>query len=199
MSVVVDDGDTAHLAQSIKPPADAAERRKGGERGVDVGVQRERDAERGSRVAQIVDAGNLQRQPHRPAAGQRHVCRRTLGPELTRDDGQVAAANAEAPCCRTEALRHTVAARVGRTDECPRRAAGEFNERVLERRHRPIALEMVRLDVVDHGDGGLECEEGLVVLIRLDDKALVAVQERVAAPCRDPSASEARRTAAGGP
>jgi hypothetical protein len=50
---------------------------------------------------------------------------------------------------------------------------------------------MVGLDVVHHRDGGIEREEGLIVLIRLDHEEAVAGHPRVASPGTHPPAGDA--------
>ena len=63
--------------------------------------------------------------------------------------------------------------------------------RLLEERvERSVAFEVVRLDVVDHRDGGLERQERLVILIRLNHEERITVKQRVASPARDSAPGE---------
>ena len=68
--------------------------------------------------------------------------------------------------------------------------AGELDERVLERRHRAVALEVVGLDVVHDRDGRMQREKRLVVLVGLDHEEVVARQPGVAAPGAHPPAGD---------
>ena len=74
------------------------------------------------------------------------------------------------------------------------RPAGELDERVLQRRHRAVALEVIRLDVVDDRHGRMEREERLVVLVGFDHEQIVA---RRPARCH-PRCSPARRRSRSG-
>ena len=56
---------------------------------------------------------------------------------------------------------------------------------------------MVGLDVVDDRHRGVEREERLVVLVGLDHEEVVAVDQSVSAPGRDPPARQSRGMQAG--
>ena len=98
----------------------------------------------------------------------------------------------------TRSTRHTERARVIGADDQSLGRPRELDERCFERRERPVALEVVRLDVRHYGDRGPQREERSIELIRLGDEEIAAADAGVPMPPCDTAAGESRGVSPGG-
>ena len=140
---------------------------------LEVAADRLDRGERRHRVAEIVDA----RDPEPTVTSERPSRQRT-----------VASVRSRRAARRPNSRRRASAAKPNRRTPRPSRPAmrrapgssalttavsrppGELDEGVLERGHRAVALEVVRLDVVHDRDRRVQRQERLVVLVGLDDE-----------------------------
>ena len=139
-------------------------------------------------------------QPQRDRASVRKVDprHRLLGALLPGANAQGrVSGKAERPDPAGEPRRHPPRSVVIGAHEHRVSAAGELHERVLERLHRAVALEMIGLDVIHDRDRRIQGEEGLVIFVGLHHEQCVAGEQRVATPPLDSAASEAGRLKSG--
>jgi hypothetical protein len=100
---------------------------------------------------------------------------------------------AEAPKAPAQSARDAPRPGIVHADHGRLGASGELHERVLERRYRAVALQVVGLDVVHDRHGRMQCEEGLVVLVGLDHEQVVARDACVPAPRAHPASGDPGR------
>jgi hypothetical protein len=199
MRVVVHYRHAAVLPQPLEASAHAAE---GGERlggPAQVATDGVCGGEGGDGVPQIVHTRYPEAQRQRPPAPPAD---RGLGPVgmlgHVGDPHVRLGGETEAAKPAGQALRDAAGARIVRAHDRGLRPPGELDERVLQRRHGAVALQVVGLDVVHDRDSRMQREKGLVVLVGLDDEEVVAGDQGVAAPGTHPPAGDAGRRQAGG-
>lgn len=193
MRIVVHERDTVHVAEAIEATTDAGELAEGARRALEVRVQRERHAERRTRIAEIVRPRHAQRQLHLASIRESHIGYGPVGPHLPGDELHGPAFSAEAPHALAQARGKPIAAGIGSADQDARCSTREGGVGRFHRLDIAVALEVIGLDIVDHGDGGLQGEERLVVFIGLDHEEVVAVEQRVATPGGNAATGESRR------
>ena len=192
VSVVVHHRDTTVLAEPLEPAAHAGECGQGLDGGLQGATQRIDRGQSAHGISQIVDSGNREPQPSFAASAPRNRGLRAASALLHLADSNVGIGGEAEPHGTGHVRGHALGARIVCTHERDPSASREFDEGILERLHRAIALQMVGLDVVDDRHRGVEREERLVVLVGLDHEEVVAVDQSVSAPGRDPPARQSR-------
>ncbi len=157
VGVVVHHRHTRCFSQPLEPPAHARERRERPRARLEVRIDRRRRGECRRRVAQVVHAGDAQRELDAAPTRQRDRGARSVGSELRLADPDVGVrAEPHAPDRYADPRRYPPRSSVVAARDHALRAAREFDERVFQRRHRAVTLEVVGLDVVHDRHGRRE-------------------------------------------
>src|SRR5215218_5728427 len=94
---------------------------------------------------------------------------------------------AEPPDRVTQTSGNLLSTGIVRVDDGRAGPAGKLHERVFQRVHRTVTLEMVGLDVVDDGHRGMKSQKSFVELVSFDHEQFVTCNARIPAPAADPA------------
>jgi hypothetical protein len=193
VGVVVDDRDPVDLSDMFEPTTDTTERGQAREGAVEIDLERRRRRERHGRIAKVVQSRHAKLEIHSPPVGKtdrRRVAIRT--PHGIRHADIRIRGRTDTPHRHCKLVAHASRAAVIRANQRAGCTTGEVHERRFELIDRAVTLEVIRFDVADDGDGGIQLQERAVILIGLDDIQGFVPEPYVTLPNCDPPADESR-------
>ncbi len=183
MSVVIDHGDSGKLAQPLEPAADPlklAQRRRGR---LERSSQCFDHAERRDRVSEVVQPRHRQPEGDRTPARPANPSLGAIVSLYDVADPKIGVGIETEPAHRRfHPQAHLLGAGIVRADNRDPGPAGELDEGVFQSGHGAVAFEVVGLDVVDHGHGGMQGQKRLIELVGFHHEQLVACHQRIAPP-----------------